>query len=132
MSQLKSPFAIGDEVTFIEDPAPTPERVVSVTWIDAAPPHWQVETAWRADGREHRRTVDAAELRAGYVLSATRAAFVSVTRWALTLCCDTGGGRISEASLERIVEGAWRAFDEMEGAQLDVPVVAGNPWHIED
>jgi hypothetical protein len=47
---------------------------------------------------------------------------VSVTRWALTLCCETGGGRISEATLDRIVEGAWCALEEMAGAEADVPV----------
>jgi hypothetical protein len=128
IAMSSQPFKIGDEVTFIDRPAPTPEHVINITWIDAAPiPHWQIETAWQnfPGAREQRRTVDAAELRAGFALNSTRAAFVNVTRWALTLCCETGGGTITEATLDRIVEGAWCAFDEMEGAQLDVPVRGG-------
>jgi hypothetical protein len=60
-AMTQPPFAIGDEVVFIEAPAPTPERVVNITWIDAAPiPHWQAETAWQA---EHHRVANADELR---------------------------------------------------------------------
>ena len=41
------------------------------------------------------------------------------------LCCETGGGRVSEATITRIIDGAWCAFQEMAGAELDVPVAAG-------
>jgi hypothetical protein len=126
------PFKIGDLVEFIEDPASgAPERVAKITWIEAPMAHWEVETVWQLGGREQRRIVDAAELRAGFALNSTYVAFKSVVRWALTLGLETGKGRISEATMARIVEGAWLAFDTMEGAQLDVPVDAGNPWHIE-
>jgi hypothetical protein len=56
------PFAIGDAVEFIPDPAPTSERVIEITWVDA-PPHWQIVTEWAVAGRIQRRIADADEFR---------------------------------------------------------------------
>jgi len=61
MSQ--QPFEIGDQVVFIPDPVPTPERVIDIEWLDAPVPHWQVTTIWWIGGREFRRVADAAEFR---------------------------------------------------------------------
>jgi hypothetical protein len=46
-------------------------------------------------------------------------AFKSVVRWALTLIREAGGGHVSEATMARIIDGAWCAFREMAGAELD-------------
>ena len=61
MSQ--QPFEIGDQVVFIPDLAPTPERVIDIEWLDAPVPHWQVITIWWIGGREFRRVADGAEFR---------------------------------------------------------------------
>jgi hypothetical protein len=61
MSQ--QPFEIGDQVIFIPDPAPSPERVVGIERIDAPVPHWQVITIWWIGGQEFGRVADAAEFR---------------------------------------------------------------------
>jgi hypothetical protein len=57
----KPPFEIGDEVIFVEDPAPTQEHVANVKWIDAPIPHWRIETIWHVGDQEHHRIADADE-----------------------------------------------------------------------
>jgi hypothetical protein len=124
----RQPFEIGDEVVFIEDPAPTPERVLDIKRIDdARTAHWRVTTRWVIGDREFCRIADAVEFRpageagchprcTGDVGSdevspdTSRVAFAGALRWALVLraeVCRANGGHVPAAAAEAIVAAAW-------------------------